>query len=145
MPEQSKTVSIARPVSAVFAFLADAENDKRWRHGVLEMTRTGGEGVGTTYRQVLKGPNGRRIDADIQTTELVADRRIAFRTVTGPIRTAGSYDLQPIDNGTEVTFRLIAKLVGVKKLMTPLVIMAMKSEVDALSELKRVLETSTQT
>lgn len=143
MPEQSNTVSIARPISAVFAFLANAENDKQWRRGVLEIARTDGEGVGTRYRQVVSGPGGRRIDADIQITELVPDQRIAFRTTTGPIRPAGSYDLRPIDNGTEVTFRLNVQLFGAKKLMSPLVAMTMKSEVDALAQLKNVLESRT--
>ena len=39
-----------------------------------------------------------------------------------------------------VTFRLAAKLGGVKKLMAPMVAKTMKSEVAALTELKRVLE-----
>lgn len=143
MPEQSRTVSIARPVSTVFAFLADAENDKQWRPGVIEMSRTGGDGAGATYRQVLGAPGGRRVDADLEITELVPDQRIAFRTTTGPVRTTGSYDLRPVDNGTEVTFRLSARLVGLKRLMTPLVAMTIRSEVDALGELKRVLESRT--
>jgi uncharacterized protein YndB with AHSA1/START domain len=143
MPEQSKTVAIARPIAAVFAFLADAENDKQWRHGVIEMTRTGGEGVGTTYRQVVGAPGGRRVDADLEITEFVPEQRIAFRTTTGAVRPTGSYDLRPIDNGTEVTLRLAARLGGLKKLMAPLVAVTMKSEVDALGELKRVLESST--
>jgi len=143
MLEQSKTVTIARPIGTVFAFLANAENDKQWRSGVIEISKSGGEGVGTTYRQVVGGPGGRRIAADIQITEFVPDERIAFRTTSGPVRPAGSYDLRPIDNGTEVTFRLAAQLSGLKKLMTPMVNMTMKSEVDALSELKRTLESST--
>ena len=86
MPEESSTITIARPVGDVFAFLADAENDKKWRHGVIEITRTGGQGVGTTYRQVVSGPGGRRTDADVEITEFVLDHRIAFRTTKGPVR-----------------------------------------------------------
>ena len=56
MPEESNTITIARPVGDVFAFLADAENDKLWRPGVVEIARTGGQGVGTTYHQVVSGP-----------------------------------------------------------------------------------------
>ena len=39
-----------------------------------------------------------------------------------------------------VTFRLAATLGGVKKLMAPMVTTTMRSEVAALTELKRVLE-----
>jgi carbon monoxide dehydrogenase subunit G len=140
MPEESRTITIARPVSDVFAFLADAENDQRWRPGVVEITRTGGQGVGTTYHQVVSGPGGRRVDADVEITEFVPDQRIAFRTTKGPVRPTGSYDLRTRDGGTEVTFRLAAKLGGLKQLMSPMVSRTMKSEVGALVELKRVLE-----
>jgi hypothetical protein len=51
--------------------------------GVIEMTRTSGQGVGTTYRQIFAGAGGRRIDADVEITEFVADQRIAFRTTKG--------------------------------------------------------------
>jgi uncharacterized protein YndB with AHSA1/START domain len=140
MPDASKTITISRPIGDVFAFLADAENDKQWRGGVIEMTRTGGEGVGSTYRQIVSGPGGRRIDADVEITEFVPDRRIGFRTTKGPVRPVGSYDLEERDGGTQITFRLDAKLGGLKLLMTPMVAKTMRSEVGALDELKRVLE-----
>ena len=135
MPEESNTITIARPVGDVFAFLADAENDKQWRGGVIEMTRSSGQGVGATYRQIVAGPGGRRIDADVEITEFVPDQRIK-----GPVRPTGSYDLRAGDGGTVVTFRLAATLGGVKKLMAPMVAKTMRSEVAALTELKRVLE-----
>jgi uncharacterized protein YndB with AHSA1/START domain len=101
MPEGSNTITIARPVGDVLAFLADAENDTQWRGGVIEMTRTSGQG--TTYRQIIAGPGGRQIDADVEITEFVPDQRIAFRTTKGPVRPTGSYDLQARDGGTVVT------------------------------------------
>jgi hypothetical protein len=36
MPKDSNTITTARPVGDVFAFLADAENDEQWRGGVIE-------------------------------------------------------------------------------------------------------------
>jgi len=108
---------------------------------VIEMTRTGGHGVGTTYRQVVAGPGGRRIDADVEITEFVPDQRIAFRTTKGPVRPTGTYDLRARDGSTELTFRLTVKLSGLKTLMAPMVGKTMKAEVAALTQLKRVLET----
>jgi uncharacterized membrane protein len=140
MPEATNTITITRPVDEVFAFLADAENDKRWRHGVIEITRTAGTGVGTTYRQVVSGPGGRRVDADFEITEFASGRRIAFKTTTGPVRPTGSYDLKDHDGHTEVTFRLAADLSGLKKLMAPMVSKAMSAEVAALADLKQILE-----
>jgi uncharacterized protein YndB with AHSA1/START domain len=100
MPEESRTITIARPVGEVFAFLADAENDKMWRHGVMEITRTGGQGDGTTDRQVVSGPGGRRVDADVEITQFVPEQRIALSTIKAPARPSGNYDMRTIDGGT---------------------------------------------
>jgi hypothetical protein len=51
MPDATNSITIARPVSEVLSFLADAENDKRWRSGVIELSRLSGDGVGTRYHQ----------------------------------------------------------------------------------------------
>jgi len=91
----------------------------RWRSGVIEMTRTGGQGVGTTYRQVVAGPGSRRIDADVEITEFVPHQRIAFRTTKGLVRPTGTYDLRARDGSTELTFRVTVKLSGLKNLMAP--------------------------
>jgi hypothetical protein len=82
----------------------------------------------------------RRIDADVEITEFVPGQRIAFRITKGPVRPMGSYDLRAGEGGTVVTFRLAATLGGAKKLMAPMVAKTMRSEVAALTELKRVLE-----
>lgn len=140
MPEASNTITIARRASDVFAFLADAENDTRWRKGVIEISKLGGQGVGASYRQVVSGPGGRHIDANIEITEYVPDQRIAFETTSGPVRPTGSYDLETTDAGTRITFRLSVALHGLKKLMSPMITRTMVSEVHALSDLKRVLE-----
>jgi uncharacterized protein YndB with AHSA1/START domain len=140
MPEASNEVTIERPPGAVFGFLANAENDKRWRDGVLEIERVSGEGVGTRYRQVVAGPGGRKVDADIEITEFVPDRRIGFQTTTGPVRPAGTYEIEGSDSSTRVRLTLRADLGGLKKVMSPMVKRTMASEVGALEKLKHVLE-----
>ncbi|MFN2582572.1 MAG: SRPBCC family protein [Candidatus Dormibacteria bacterium] len=144
MPEASNSVVIDRPVADVFVFLGNAENDRRWRSGVVELQRVSGEGVGTRYHQVVSGPGGRKVNADIEIIEFTPNSRIAFRTTTGPVRPEGSYDLSPQDGGTKVTFKLSATVGGLKSLfMGSMVQKTMNNEVAALSELKRVLESST--
>jgi|SRR5947209_10161359 len=136
MPEASDSVTIERPRDEVFAFLADAENDPRWRSGVLEMKRQSP----TRYRQVVAGPGGRRVDADIEVTEHTPPARLAFRTTAGPVRPIGRYDLAEADGGTELTFSLAVELRGLRRLMAPMVRRTMQNEVRRLTELKRVLE-----
>jgi uncharacterized protein YndB with AHSA1/START domain len=141
VPEATHETTIARPPGAVFAFLADPENDRAWRPGVLEIEHVSGSGVGSRYRQVVSGPGGRRIDADIEITEHDPDRVLGFQTVAGPVRPSGRYELEPAaDGGTRVRFTLAARLGGLKKAMGPMVKKTMDAEVANLERLKQILE-----
>jgi uncharacterized protein YndB with AHSA1/START domain len=91
MPEATHETTIARPPETVFAFLANPENDRAWRPGVLEIEHVSGTGVGSRYRQVVSGPGGRRVDADIEITEHDPDRVLGF-----PDRGRPGAPLQPL-------------------------------------------------
>jgi uncharacterized protein YndB with AHSA1/START domain len=141
VPEATHETTIARPPETVFAFLANAENDRAWRPAVLEIEHVSGSGVGSRYRQVVGGPGGRRIAADIEITEHDPDRVLGFQTVAGPVRPSGRYELEPADEGgTRVRFTLAARLSGLKKAMGPMVKKTMESEVANLERLKQTLE-----
>lgn len=140
--EAGNEVVVARAPREVFAFLGDAENDPAWRPGVLDIARVAGDGpgAGARYRQGVKGPGGRRIDADVETTAYEPDRLIGFRATAGPVRPEGRYELAPEDGGTRVRFALAAELGGLKVVMAPAVRRTMAGEVGHLENLKRVLE-----
>lgn len=140
LPHAESETVIQRPIGEVFAFLADAENDPKWRSAVLDIARVSGSGVGTHYRQGVKGPGGRRLDADIEITRLEPDALIGFRATSGPVRPTGQYHLEPAGTGTRVRFTLDAELPGLKKMMAPMVQKTMNNEVGKLENLKRVLE-----
>jgi uncharacterized protein YndB with AHSA1/START domain len=141
MPEATGSVEIKRPVSEVFAFLADGENDARWRSGVLDIRRKSGQGRGAVYEQGVKGPFGRRVPADYEVIAYEPDRRIGFRAIAGPVRPEGSYELTPLGAGrTRVRFALRCAPSGLAKLMSPMVARTMRSEVAALDRLRDVLE-----
>ena len=140
MPEASNSVVVARPAGEVFAFLADGTNDRRWRAAVLDIRLKSGSGEGAIYEQGVKGPFGRRIPADYQITGYEPDRRIEFRAIAGPVRPEGSYQLEPVADGTRVTFSLRCSPTGFAKLMTPMVARTMRSEVSQLDRLHAVLE-----
>jgi hypothetical protein len=50
VPSASQSVTINRPASDVFAFVADGENEPKWRPGVLDIQHVSGQGVGAVYR-----------------------------------------------------------------------------------------------
>jgi uncharacterized membrane protein len=140
MSSAENSIVVDRPRSEVFAFVADHENDPKWRPGVLDIKRASGEGLGAVYTQGVAGPMGKRVDADFEVTAYQPDTVIAFRTLAGPVRPEGSYRFEDADSGTSVTFSLNANLHGAQKLLAPMVGKSMRKQVAALSDLKRVLE-----
>jgi uncharacterized protein YndB with AHSA1/START domain len=118
MPSAQHTVVIGRPVTAVFAFFTEPANDPRWRARVKEIRADGPPAVGARIHQVVLGPAGRGIPADIEITGYEPDTRYAFTVVAGPVRPNGEYRFAPTpDGGTEVSFTLRAELTGVKRLL----------------------------
>jgi uncharacterized membrane protein len=140
MPSAENSVVINRPRSEVFAFVANHENDVKWRPGIVDISRASGEGQGAVYRQGVKGPMGKRIDADFEVTAYQEGTLVAFRTLGGPVQPEGSYRFEDADDGTRVTFSLNANLRGPQKLLAPMVGKSMRNQVAALDDLKRVLE-----
>ena len=139
MAKHSTTIS--RPIGEVFAFVADGENARRWRPGVLDVARQSGEGLGAIYRQGVKGPGGRRIAADYEVTAFEPDRRIAFRAIAGPVRPRGEYQFAPAGDGTTVSLALDATLTGWKSLVMGRAVQStMLAEVRNLDTLKNILE-----
>ena len=141
MPSASGSITIARPPDAVFAFVADGTTATQWRPGVLDISPTGGDGLGSTYRQGVKGPGGRRVAADYEVTAYEPGKRLAFKAIAGPVRPTGEYRFESVPEGTRLTFSLDAELGWAKRLlMGSAVQRSMDAEVTALGRLKEVLE-----
>ena len=142
MPSAEHTVTIARPIDEVYAFVADGTNNPRWRSGVIEISRTSEQdGLGATYRQVLTGPGGRRIDGDYRVTAYDPPRRLGFEVTAGPARPKGTFELsEPQPGRTTVRFRLELQPTGLMRLASPMIGRTMRSEVASLVRMKSVLE-----
>jgi carbon monoxide dehydrogenase subunit G len=141
MAQASYSVTIARPVETVFAFVADGERCPEWRPGVLDIKRVSGSGVGTRYRQGVAGPMGRRVAADYEVTVFDSPRRLDFQTTAGPVRPHGRYDVEAAEGGTHLTFSLDAEVKGIRRLlMGSMVQRTMDAEVRALDRAKSLLE-----
>ena len=141
MPSARHQVTIARPVGEVFAYVADGLNGPAWRPGIVDIALVSGSGANAVYKQGVKGPGGRRIDADYRITAYEPDRRLAFVAIAGPVRPTGSYTFEDAAGGTRLTFALEAELGGIKKLlMGGAVQKTMDAEVAATERLKSILE-----
>lgn len=145
MRQAEHTVTIERSADDVFDYLADGTNNPQWRTGVVEIERTSAAvGVGATYRQVLRGPGGRRVDGDYRVTVYDRPRTLAFEVIAGPARPTGTFSLTTVDDGnTRVTFRLAVSPIGLMRLMSPMIAKQMRVETAQLDNLKTQLEKHT--
>jgi len=142
MTHAEHSVTVNRPASDVFDYLADGTHNRDWRAGVLEIERTSAaDGEGATYRQVLAGPGGRRISGDYRVTAFEPPRRLDFLVTAGPARPSGSFELtENADHSTRLRFALDLQPSGLMKLMAPMITRQMRREVAQLDTLKTVLE-----
>src|SRR5258706_6439029 len=141
MPQAQRTIVIDRPPDQVFSFFADPGNDQTWRPHVKEIGAEGPAGVGARIHQVVEGPGGRGIAADIEVTAYEPSTRYAFSVVAGPARPKGEFRFAPAGDGTQVSFSLAAELGGLKKLfMSGPVQRSMDGEMAPVGNAKALLE-----
>jgi uncharacterized protein YndB with AHSA1/START domain len=142
MVHAEHSVTVNRSAQDVFDYLADGTHNREWRSGVIEIERiTPADGPGASYRQVLSGPGGRRIDGDYQITAFDPPKRLEFAVTAGPARPTGIFELTGNPDGTTVVrFALDLTPTGLMRLMTPMISKQMNSEVSQLDALKTILE-----
>lgn len=141
MPSAKRNVVINRPIQKVFAFFTDPSNELKWRTHLKEVAAEGPIAVGSRVHQVVKGPGGRGIPADIEITGYEPSARYAFRVVAGPVRPVGEFRFAAENGGTTVSLSLAAELTGIKRLMMSRAVQrSMDGEVAALARAKTVLE-----
>lgn len=142
MAHAEASITINKPVKAVFDFVLDGMNSPLWRPSVADVKLMPGKplGVGAIYKQGLKGPGGRRIDGDYELVEVKPNEWIKFQVVAGPARPTGTYKFESAGNSTKVTFTLDFQPKGFAKLMDGMINKTMQEEVGTLSNLKAYLE-----
>ena len=101
------TITIERPIEAVFDFLADGENDKRFSKRIIEIAKTtdGPPGAGTIYTSTARD-FGRTATHEFEITAFERPTRIRWRELSkGPVvLSEGGYELREQGAGTELTF-----------------------------------------
>ncbi len=142
MAHAEGTITIARPVKTVFDFILDGTNNPLWRPSVTDIRFLSDHqplGVGSAYKQGLKGPGG-RIDGDYEITGCKPYQLIEFQVTAGPARPTGVYHFESLGTSTKLTFSLDFQPKGLAKLMDPLITKSMQAETNTLSNLKTYLE-----
>ena len=137
-----KSGIIERPIEEVFAYIGDQTNTPQWQAGLVEVRRTteGPIGVGTKHTFVRMFM-GRRMEADNEYIAFEPNRRIAFKTTSGPVRVEASYVFEAVRRGHKVTSTVEMDASGFLSLAEPLIAAGLRREMKAaIPVLKDLLE-----
>ena len=133
---------IARPIEEVFAYVGDQTNAPQWQSGLVEVRRTteGPLGVGTKHtfaRRFL----GRKMEATNEYVAYVPNKRITFKSTSGPVSFEASYLFESTADGTRLTGVMEMHPAGLFRLVEPLIAASLRRETSAAAAaLKEVLE-----
>lgn len=133
---------IKRPTEEVFAVMSNAENILKWQSGTIEAEKTsdGPIGVGTTWRSVSRFL-GRRIESESEFTEYELNRKLGFKSKSGPIQFESRMTFERVEGGTRINTKFEAEIGGFFKLAEPLVVSMGKRQLEGdLANLKDLME-----
>ncbi|NIO67847.1 MAG: hypothetical protein GTN71_01985, partial [Anaerolineae bacterium] len=136
------SVVIDRPIDEVFEFVSNPDNDSQWQSGVLESSQTseGPMGVGATSREVRQFL-GRRIESTVEITEYEPNKKIGFKSTSGPIPFKATYIFEPVEGGTELSAVGEAEPGGFFKMAEPIAMRMFEREMKGnFANLKDILE-----
>ncbi len=122
---------VERPPSEVFAFIADIDRKHEWVSEVLSSRLTSDSAIGTgvTFEDTVRFM-GRTSILPSAFTEVVPDRKIAYRHLDGPIRADLAFEMHPVRTGTELTVTIEAQLPWYLRPLTPLLRGQMTRQMD---------------
>lgn len=134
---------INRPIEEVFGFLANLENDLKWRREWVGARNTsdGSLGVGATFR--LTGELlGRQIPTVYEVIEYEPNRIAAWKAVSGPLPLTFRRTFEGVEGGTRVNIRYEAEVRGFFKLVMSLLAGTVKRQHEGdLHKVKELMET----
>lgn len=147
MAKGGGSIHIDRPADEVFAFVADAENNPRWRSYVVETVwlDDGPMRVGRRGRQVSK-VLGRPMAVVAEIAEWDPPRHVAWRAVAGFATVRTDCTVEPEAGGCRLTIIAEGEFNSrVMRLLSPLAIAVAKRQADGdVKKLKAALEARTE-
>lgn len=136
------SIVINRPLAEVFEYVTASENAPRWKSRLKEVRRIsqGPVGVGTIEVHVGK-IFWWRPETKIEITAYEPNKRIGFKTISGPLSAEGKVSFESVENGTKVTITAGRQPSGLLKIIAPLILDLAQKQLEAdLAKLKEVLE-----
>ncbi len=138
-----QSVQIDAAPEAVFAFVTDTSNARRWDSSLeeMEVTSEGPLAEGSTVREVRKSM-GWRSETTFQMNRFEPDRVMGWTTIEGKFASEGEITLEPQSGGTLLRMRMEASLPLLMKpmslIMSPMINRQIRND---LATLKGLVET----
>jgi carbon monoxide dehydrogenase subunit G len=137
-----RTIDIARPPQAVFAFVTDLDNLPRWQPTVRHVEWKPPLEQGSTFEETRE-MLGRRATSRLEVTALDPPREFSIRVVEGPVSLTVRHLVEPASDGTRLTLDAAGEAGGFLRLAAPIAERAAARQAGQdLERLKRVLESS---
>lgn len=137
-----QSILIERALEEVFAYVSNPVNDAEWVAGRVEslQTSTGPLGIGTTILVTNKFL-GRQFSQTIEATEYEVNRKVSYKSITGPLPVSDHRIFERAGTATLVTLQLDGEPGGFFKLADPiLAVLGRKQFETDLASLKTILE-----
>jgi uncharacterized membrane protein len=142
MIQYEKTITINRPIEAVFTYVSNLQNGAEWQGSLVEVHRKtdGPLGVGSRFSSVRKFM-GRKVESEVEFIGYELNKKIVFKSISGPSPFEQSFVFEPVSGGTTLTALFKLETSGWMGLVEPLIASSIKREMEAnFSELKVKLE-----
>jgi uncharacterized protein YndB with AHSA1/START domain len=139
----TNTITIGRPRTTVFAYLANLENLPQWNYALAETQQLtpGPPGVGTRYRQTRTIPV--HAVEPLEIIEFTPDQRLTVQGTLSGLPAVLTYVLEATDGATTLTNTVDLHPPRPLNLLAPIAQSRIKSAVAAnLTALKQLLEQS---
>lgn len=132
MVKQDFSGEIKAPVEKVFSFVTDFRNNAMWQNGVIESTQTpdGPTQVGTKVKD-KRTFLGQKIEGTYEVTEFVPNKRVSFKSTSGPMQFTFTQTFEPAAGGTKMTMHMEMEAGGLFKLAEGALAGNLKKELDA--------------
>lgn len=135
------TVTIDRPIDAVYDFLADATNDPRWCPPVEDCRRIGSSGDATSRYEATVKPGPKRMTNTFEVSTRDRPQRIRWEGSNDMADFDGHYQLEATPHGTRVKMVSNLDVRGPMRLLTPVMsVMSRRNAREQFDRLKSILE-----
>jgi carbon monoxide dehydrogenase subunit G len=133
-------LTIARPPTDVFAFLADPANLPAWQHSVQRVTSPQEVAVGTRFVEE-RSRLGRVFRSTLEIVELEPDRVFTIQVVDGLVNARIRHELAAVSEGTRLSVLAEAELNRLPRLVRSLVARTVDGELARdFAALRRIVE-----